>query len=107
MGQSTSKDISNLNNNSDLQKLGAHGGSIYLGILANTGLAVTSIYVREDATTITVCTGVNAAGATYNFLTTGFAISGISLLKGDLFIAPSGYRITAITVTAGSLIVYQ
>jgi len=94
-----------LDNNLDLQGMNAHGGTIYLGVAANTGLDLTRFYVRES-TTITVLSGRDGTGATVNLLTL-FAISGITLLAGDLFIAPSGYRITAATLTLGSILGYK
>lgn len=95
-----------LNGNTDLQKLGAHGGSIlYNDNSAHTGLAATTVYIRE-ATVIASLTGITAVGTTQDFLTL-FNISGATLNLGDLFIAPSGYRISAITLTSGSVILYQ
>jgi hypothetical protein len=93
------------NNNTDLNKLGAHGGSKYFGVAAATGLNLTSFYVREN-TTITVLSGKTSAGATWDAFT-DMGVSGITLLAGDLFIAPSGYRITTMTLTLGSVIGYS
>lgn len=97
--------VNKLTNNTDLQKLGAHGGTTYLAAGAATGLNATTISIRAN-TSITVCTGVTSTGAAFNFLTgtNSFNISGVALIAGDLLIAPSGYRINAITTDAGLFI---
>lgn len=107
MGVATSHDIQNLSNNSDLQKLGAHGGSKYLGIGAATGLDVTSFYVREDST-ISLITGTTSGGVEgSNFLALLGLTVLITLKQGDLYILPSDYRINALTVDTGSIIIYS
>lgn len=98
--------IISIRDNLNLNKIGASGGSVlYNDGSAHTGLSVSSIYVRESSV-VSAMTGVDSNGAAVNFITL-FNISGVTLILGDLFIAPAGYRINAITLTSGSIISYS
>lgn len=89
----------------ELDKIAANNGSkLITGTGANTGLNHTSFYVRED-TVISVLSGTNELGATTNWLTE-LGLSGITLKQGDFYPVGLGDKITAITLTSGSVILY-
>ena len=82
-------------------KLVVSGGSeIIDDTSAHTGLRVSSIVATED-TVVSVCTGTDNTGASYNFKT---ALNWDTLKQNDLLIAPDNYTITAITLTSGRII---
>jgi hypothetical protein len=84
---------------------GLNGSKTIIGTAANTGLNFSQIYVRE-ATVIGTLTGTNLTmGTTSNLLTT-LGISAVSLLAGELHVVPYGTKISAITLTSGSVILY-
>lgn len=88
-----------------IEKLAASNGSFLIAdTTARTGLNVTSFYVREDSV-VSLMTGTKDDGTSVTFTTT-LGISGKSLKAGDLFCIPQGQRVTAITMTSGSIIVY-
>lgn len=80
---------------------GSRGTKVYGGLTARTGLDVKSISIREDGTvfsTLTCTDGTTVLGFSDLYIgTTG-------TLKGDLLKAPPGYRFTAFTMTAGSIL---
>lgn len=94
-----------INNNSNLNKVGAQGGTTYYGIGAATGLSAVMLQPRES-TVFTVITGKTTTGATVDMLAL-FGVSGITLGTIDLLIAPAGYVITAFTTSSGSVLVYS
>jgi len=82
-----------------------NGSKTITGTGAVTGLNFSQIYVRE-ATVIGTLTGTDLiTGATSNLLTT-LGISAVSLLAGELHVVPYGTKISAITLTSGSVILY-
>lgn len=84
---------------------GLNGSKTVTGTSANTGLNFSQIYVRE-ATVIGTLTGTDlTTGATSNLLTT-LGISAVSLLAGELHVVPYGIKLSAITLTSGSVILY-
>lgn len=86
------------------QKLTVSGGTLIISdTSAHTGLVATSLTVRED-TVISVCTGLDIAGNTYDFKT---ALNWPTLKAGDLLICPDNYQINAITLTSGSILLNQ
>jgi hypothetical protein len=99
------KAIAQILNSTDLQKLGAHGGSTLIADTSDHAGQFTSFYVRED-TVVNAMTGLTAAKATQDFKTL-FNISSATLKAGDLYIAPSGFMITLIDLTSGSIIAYS
>jgi hypothetical protein len=79
---------------------GRYGSRTIGDTTARVDLNVTSISIREDATTFTtlVCEG---GGTT---LGTTFFLGGAAATKaGDLWVAPEGYRFTSIDLSAGSI----
>ena len=84
---------------------GLNGSRTVTGTSANTGLNFSQIYVRE-ATVIGTLTGTDlVTGATSNLLTT-LGISAVSLVAGELHVVPYGTKLSAITLTSGSVILY-
>ena len=79
---------------------GRYGSRTIGDTTARTELNVTSISIREDATTFATlkCEGDGAElGAT-------FFLGGASATKvGDLWVAPAGYRFTSIDLATGSI----
>lgn len=93
-------------NDTMVNRIGGYAGSkTVTGTSANTGLSYSQIYVRE-ATVIGTLTGTDlVSGATSNLLTT-LGISGVTLNAGELHVAPYGTKISALTLTSGSVILY-
>jgi hypothetical protein len=84
------------------RKLAVSGGSRILDTTgALTGINASSLVAREDSV-ISVCTGITLLKQAYDFKV---SMNWINLKKGDLLIAPDGFRINAITLTSGSLVV--
>ncbi|CAB4204249.1 hypothetical protein UFOVP1393_38 [uncultured Caudovirales phage] len=84
---------------------GLNGSKTVTGTGANTGLNYSQIYIRE-ATVIGTLTGTDlTTGATSNLLTT-LGISAVSLVAGELHVVPYGTKISALTLTSGSVILY-
>lgn len=79
---------------------GKNGTKVYGGTSAYTDLDLRSISVREDSTAFTslTCVGGGAALGAAEFI-----LGGATLLKGDLLVAPHGYRFTAFQLSAGSV----
>lgn len=89
----------------ELDKIAANNGSkLITGTSAYTGLNHTSFYVRED-TVISVLTGVNETGTATNWITE-IGLTGITLKQGDFYPVGLNDKITAITLTSGSVILY-
>lgn len=98
--------IAYFKNNKDLNKISAAGGSkLYNDTSDYSELNVKSFNVREN-TTFTTLTGYDENGNVKNFLTE-FNISGKTLILGDLFIVPNGWKITFIKLGSGSIIAYS
>ena len=84
---------------------GLNGSKTVTGTAANTGLNYSQIYIRE-ATVIGTLTGTDLiTGTTSNLLTT-LGISAVSLLAGELHVVPYGTKLSAITLTSGTVILY-
>jgi len=84
---------------------GVNGSKTVTGTGAVTAINFSQIYIRE-ATVIATLTGTDLiTGATSNLLTT-LGISAVSLLAGELHVVPYGTKISAITLTSGSVILY-
>ena len=83
----------------ELQKLAGASGMVIQGATADTGLNA-EYFIAREATTITVCTGVNPQNVAVDFKVTQ---NWASLIAGDECIVPSGSVIKAITITAGSI----
>lgn len=99
--------INYFTNNKDLNKISAAGGSkLYADTSTHTELDVKSIYVRENTVIATLTGASNIAGTTVNFLTE-FNISGATLIAGDLYMVPNGWKIHTIDLTSGSIIAYS
>ena len=98
--------IAAIRNDLSSGKIAASGGSKYLAAAAFTDEGFTSIYIREDSTTITALSGKDAGGTTVDFLAF-FGISGVSLKAGELYIVPNGCKITSGTLSAGTAIGYR
>ena len=79
---------------------GRYGSRVIGDTTARTGLHVTSISIREDATAFTTlkCTGGGAElGAAF------FLGGAVATKAGDLWTAPTGYRFTEIDLASGSI----
>ena len=84
----------------DSQKLLGGRGCKVLGIAAHTSLTGYAFIAQED-TTITVFT----VGTTDSLA--AYGLSGTTLKAGAYIATPSGEAITAITLTGGSVIIYN
>lgn len=93
-------------NDTMVNRMGGYNGSkTFTGTGANTSLNFSQIYVRED-TVIGTLTGTDlVTGTTSNLLTT-LGISAVTLKAGELHVAPYGTKISALTLTSGSVILY-
>jgi hypothetical protein len=69
---------------------------------AITGISFDFIVAQED-TVISVCTGTDAGGNAFDFKT---SYNCDTLKSGAVITAKAGYKITAITLTSGSVICY-
>lgn len=88
----------------ELEKLAGNNGSkLITGTSANT-INHTAFSVREN-TVISALTGVNDLGAATDFRAV-MGITGATLLAGDYYCVPMNNKLTAITLTSGSVILY-
>lgn len=83
---------------------GSEGLKSYHGTGAVTGKEYNALVVRED-TVFTVLTIVDKNGATINELTAA-NLSGITLKAGEYIPAGLGAKITAFTISSGSVLAY-
>lgn len=83
---------------------GSEGLKSYHGTGAVTGKEYNSLVIRED-TVFTVLTIVDKNGATINELTAA-NLSGITLKAGEYIPAGLGAKITAFTISSGSVLAY-
>jgi len=83
---------------------GSEGLKSYHGVGAVTGKEYNALVVRED-TVFTVLTVVDKNGATVNLLSTA-GLSGITMKVTDYIPAGAGAKITAFTITSGSVLAY-
>lgn len=91
--------------NLSLNKIAGSGGCKLVSSMDPvTGFAASSMIVRENSV-IDTLTGKDPNGNVVDFVTL-FNISGEILGRGDLFIAPTGYFITSIELTSGSVLFY-
>lgn len=74
---------------------------------AHGSLSCSHLIVQEN-TVISACTGVDntATNAAQNFVTI-WGVSGKTLKIGAFLSAPAGWTITSITLTSGSVIIYN
>lgn len=81
---------------------GRYGSRVIGDATARTGLHVTSISIREDATAFTTLTCTNGIAA--QNLGASYFLGGAAATKaGDLWTAPAGYRFTEIDLSTGSI----
>lgn len=100
------KIIAGFNNNSSLLAISCAGGTTYYASGSHPGLSGTSFVPRQD-TVISVLTGkLNSTGENVDLLTQ-MGISGITLLKDELWKAPNNMRIVAITIDSGTIRLYS
>jgi len=85
-----------------VRSMSGFGGTQLLGVGAQTG-SWSAVSVARAGTTITLLTAVNKIDPTVTLSLTFFNPDTVALEKGDLFVAPEGYRITAVTVGAGAV----
>lgn len=84
------------------RKMAVSGGTYVLDTTsALTGINASSLVAREDSV-ISVCTGITKLKQAYDFKA---QLKWVTIKKGDLLIAPDGYKINAVTLTSGSLLV--
>jgi len=83
---------------------GSEGLKSYHGTGSVTGKEYNSLVVRED-TVFTVLTVVDKNGATVNLLSVA-GLSGITLKQGEYIPAGLGAKITAFTISSGSVLAY-
>ena len=81
---------------------GANGCLVIDTTDAITGKSFDCFIAQED-TVISVCTGTDAGGNAFDFKT---AYNCDTLKSGALITVKDGYKITAITLTSGSIICY-
>ena len=85
----------------EIQRLaGVRGTDIITSLAAQTNLNYDYIIPRED-TVLSVCSGVDDSDNPIDFLSTNNW--GVTLKNTDILIVPKDYKITAITITSGSL----
>ena len=85
----------------EIQRLaGIRGTDIITALTAQTGLNYDYIIPRED-TVLSVCSGEDDNDNPIDFLTANNW--GVTLKNTDILIVPKDYKITAITITSGSL----
>jgi hypothetical protein len=84
----------------DSQKLLGGRGCKVLGVAAHSSLTGYAFIAQED-TVVTVFT----VGSTDSL--TAYGLSGTTLKAGAYVVVPNGEAITAITLTSGSVIVYN
>lgn len=82
----------------------SEGLKSYHGSGSVTGKEYNALVIRED-TVFTVLTIVDKNGATVNELTSA-GLSGITLKQGEYIPAGLGAKITAFTITSGSVLAY-
>jgi hypothetical protein len=95
-----------IQNNLNLRKVGAGEGTYLVTGTSATPLGGATTIQPREATVISAMTGTDPNGAAVNFVTL-FNVSGATLNTVDLLIAPDGYRITSITLTSGSVLIYS
>ena len=78
------------------------GGTSLHGVGTHTG-SYAAISVARGGTTVTAITAVNQAVPTDTLDLTDFNPDSVVLEKGDLFVCPTGFRFTSITVGAGAV----
>ena len=82
---------------------GRYGARVLGATTVRTGLQVTSIQIREDATAFTTLKCTNGVDTP---LTDTFFLGGASgFLAGDTLTAPPGFMFISITLSAGSITV--
>ena len=81
---------------------GANGCLVIDDTSAHTSLEFEVIVAQED-TVISVCTGTDAGGNAFDFKT---SYNCDTLKANALITVKDGYKITAITLTSGSIICY-
>lgn len=88
------------------KKIAVTGGTIIIDdTSAITGLTGICIEATED-TTISVCTGLDASGGSFNFKTS--ALTNWETLKaGDRLYTKDNYQINEVTLTSGRVLVHQ
>jgi len=83
---------------------GSEGLKSYHGVGAVTGKEYNALVVREN-TVFTVLTLVDKNGATVNLLSSA-GLSGITMYASEYIPAGQGAKITAFTITSGSVLAY-
>lgn len=86
-----------------LREIAAQGGSRIIDTTDATAVEAHSIIANNDVV-IAACTGKDIDGNAVNFLT---AYNWDTMPAGTLMKVPKGYRILSITLTSGSLSVYN
>ncbi len=84
----------------DSQKLLGGRGCKVLGVAAHTSLTGYAFIAQEDTVVTVFTVGTTDSLAAYG-------LSGTTLKAGAYIVVPSGEAITAITLTSGSVIVYN
>lgn len=81
---------------------GSNGCLVIDDTSAHTGLSY-DFFVAQEDTVISVCTGTDAGGNAFNFKV---AYNCDTIKAGAVITAKKDYKITAITLTSGSIICY-
>ncbi len=84
-------------------KLVAQGGTLIIDDTGAHAVNANSI-MAQAATVISACTGVDTNRAAVDFKLT---YNWVTLAAGIPIIAPTGFKITSITLTSGSVAVYS
>lgn len=90
-------------NRTHVKLVAARGTLIIDDTNAHTGLSGLSL-MAQSATVIASCTGVDGNGAAINFVST---YNWVTIAAGIPIIAPDNCKITAITLTSGSIALYS
>lgn len=88
----------------ELEKIAGNNGSKLITGTSANAINHTALYVRED-TVINVLTGVNDLGAATDYKVS-LGLSGATLKAGDYYCVPMNNKLTALTLTSGSVILY-
>lgn len=88
----------------ELEKIAGNNGSKLITGTAANAINHTALYVRED-TVISVLTGVNDLGSATDYKVS-LGLSGATLKAGDYYCVPMNNKLTALTLTSGSVILY-
>lgn len=86
------------------RKLIATSGTIIINSTTPTSVEATSFIAMTD-TVISTCSGIDVNGKAVDFMSSTY--NWINIGAGVPIIAPTGFKITNITLTSGSIAIYR